>query len=348
METRVPGFSSILKILLFACFSLRTEAAFNPESFQQKLIALQKVLDYMNNRPEQMNLDAAFGVTLTEANLVAALLHENVQYLEDKFFIALKEMVVLSDLTRKHLMKIIAPKNETKFLMLSTLNNPNQWIKPISWTKVFSKSRSHPQLLNYQQVVRSIWHGTPTETESDQCLIEIMRSSLKEECEIPVTCVATLIKEDDTTGYPLTHRLLIVQVAKVLGCEEIIDKTALLSSLVSTYCTRIFQDLINLEAWNFPNVTRDLMLEQGNGYYEFVDKHYEDIILSWPHWSGCFAKNIVNECYVKCFRLSNEHQITRRSSSITDFGCDNHTTSLAAASLAVFIRENIENALSQP
>ncbi|XP_012063458.1 PREDICTED: UPF0764 protein C16orf89 homolog [Atta cephalotes] len=345
METRVPGFSSILRILLlFACFSLRTEAAFNPESFQQKLIALQKVLDYMNNRPEQMNLDAAFGVTLTEANLVAALLHENVQYLEDKFFIALKEMVVLSDLTRKHLMKIIAPKNETKFLMLSTLNNPNQWIKPISWTKVFSKSRSYPhQLLNYQEVVRSIWHGTPTETESDQCLIEIMRSSLKEECEIPVACVATLIKEDDTTGYPLTHRLLIVQVAKVLGCKEVIDKTASLSSLVSTYCTRIFQNLINLEAWNFPNVTRDLMLEQVvlcgmEGYYEFVDKHYEDIILSWSHWSGCFG----------VIELSNEHQITRRSSSIIDFGCDNHTTSLAAASLAVFIRENIENALSQP
>ncbi|KYN07657.1 UPF0764 protein C16orf89 like protein [Cyphomyrmex costatus] len=297
----------------------------------------------MNNRPEQMNLDAAFGVTLTEANLVAALLHENVQYLEDKFFIALKEMVVLSDLTRKHLMKIITPKNETKFLMLSTLNSPNQWIKPISWTRVFSKSRSHPRRLSYQEVIRSIWHGTPTETESDQCLIEIVRSSLKGECEIPVACVATLIKDDNTTGYPLTHRLLIVQVAKTLGCEEVINKTTSLSSLVSAYCARIFEDFINLESWSFPNITRDLMLEQVvlcgmEGYYEFVDKHYEDTILSWPHWSGCFG----------VIESSNEHQITRRSSSTTDFGCNNHTTSLAAASLAVFIRENIENALSQP
>lgn len=33
---------------------------------ERKLIALQKVLDYMNDRSEQMNLDAAFGVTLTE------------------------------------------------------------------------------------------------------------------------------------------------------------------------------------------------------------------------------------------------------------------------------------------
>lgn len=49
-------------------------------------------------------------------NLVAALLHENVQYLKDEFFIALKEMVVLSDLTRRNLMTVIVPKNETEFL----------------------------------------------------------------------------------------------------------------------------------------------------------------------------------------------------------------------------------------
>ncbi|XP_071554377.1 UPF0764 protein C16orf89 homolog [Temnothorax nylanderi] len=342
METRVPGFTSVLGILLlFACFSSRTEAAFDPESFQQKLVALQKVLDYMNDRPGQMNLDAAFGVTLTEANLVAALLHENVQDLEDKFFIALKEMVALSDLTRRNLMTTIA-KNETRSLMLTTLNNPNLWIKPISWTRVLSRSRSSPsQLLSYWEVVRSMWHGTPNETESDQCLVKIMRSSLKEECEIPATCVATLTKEDDASGYPLTHRLLIVQVAKAMGCGEV--KTASLFSLVPAYCARILQDLVNLEAWNFPNIAQDLMMEQivlcgMEGYYEFVDKHFEDVILSWPHSSGCFGVS----------GYSNEHKITRRSSSKTDFGCDNHTTSLAAASLAVFIRENIENALSQP
>jgi len=63
-----------------------------------------------------------------------------------------------------------------------------------------------------------MWYGTPNEMESDQCLTEIVRSSLKGECEIPVTCVATLMRKDDATGYPLTHRLLIVQVAKAVRC----------------------------------------------------------------------------------------------------------------------------------
>jgi len=47
------------------------------------------------------------------------------------------------------------------------------------------------------------------------------------------------------------------------------------------------------------------------------------------------------------FRFGEEHRITRRSSSQTDFGCENHTTGLAAAALALFIRENVENAFRQ-
>lgn len=104
------------------------------------------------------------------------------------------------------------------FTVLTTLSNPNLWIKPISWTRVLSRSRSSPNhLLSYWEIIQSIRHGTPTETESDQCIIKILRSSLKEGCKIPATCVATLMKKDDTTGYPLTHRLLIVQVAKAVS-----------------------------------------------------------------------------------------------------------------------------------
>ncbi|XP_012543542.2 uncharacterized protein LOC105840994 isoform X2 [Monomorium pharaonis] len=263
METRVPGFSSVLGILLlFACFSPQTEAAFDPESFQVKLVALEKVLNYINDRPEQMNVDAIFGVTLAEANLVAALLHENVIYLKNEFFFALKEITVLSDQIRRKLINTIidTTKNET-ILVLSNLYNPNLWVKPILWTRILSRSRPKPsQSLNYLEVVKFMYHGTPDEMESDQCLIEIVRSSLKAKCEIPASCTAILMEEDDSSGYPLTHRLLLVQVAKAMGCKE--TNASSLSSLVSAYCARIYQDLVKLEAWNFPRIARDLMMEQ--------------------------------------------------------------------------------------
>lgn len=203
------------------------------------------------------------------------------------------------------------------FTVLTTLCNPNLWIKPITWTRLLSRSRfSTNQLLSYQETVRFTHPnrcGTPTEPESDHCLIKIVRSSSKKECKIPATCTAILMKEDNSTGYCLTHRLLMVQVAKAvskmlenfrhvrssfiitfahtnilysqkrekkifpqhsyfclslinkknllqLGCEQV--KTESLLSLVPVYCTKILQELVNLEAWNFPGVGQDLMMEQ--------------------------------------------------------------------------------------
>lgn len=60
-----------------------------------------------------------------------------------------------------------------------------------------------------------------------------------------------------------------------------------------------------------------------------------------------FAQKTRDEYYVKHFRFPEEHKMTRRSSSLTDFGCHNHMTGLAAASLSLFIRENIENELGR-
>ncbi|XP_032684686.1 UPF0764 protein C16orf89 homolog [Odontomachus brunneus] len=240
-----------------------------------------------------MNVDVTFGITLTEANLAAALLHENVWYLENRFLNALEDIIVLCDLTRRSLMNVVIPKNENEFLLQSVLNNPDLWIKPISWTRIFSRVRfNSSRSFNYLGIVNSIWRGTPNETESDRCLMKIVHSSLHGGCRIPEICIQILNRDDDPMGYPLTHRLLIIQIAKALGCRE--SKLAPFSYLVSTYCAKILQHLANLEAWSFPSVAPDLATEQivlcgMEGYYEFADKHYEDLILSWPHQSGCFS-----------------------------------------------------------
>jgi len=42
---------------------------------EQKLVTLKKVLEYINNRPQQMNVDTIFGVTLCEGkNLLLILM----------------------------------------------------------------------------------------------------------------------------------------------------------------------------------------------------------------------------------------------------------------------------------
>jgi selenophosphate synthase len=100
----------------------------------------------------------------------------------------------------------------------STLNYPNLWIKPISWTRISQKFRiTFNQKLNYSEIVKSLWHGTPNGTESDICLIEIMYNSLNKMYQIPQICIEILTRDDDTTGYPLTHRLLIIQTIKAVN-----------------------------------------------------------------------------------------------------------------------------------
>jgi len=104
------------------------------------------------------------------------------------------------------------------FTVQSTLNYPNLWIKPISWTRISPKFRiTFNQKLNYSEIVESLWHGIPNGTESDACLIEIMYNSLNKTYQIPQICIEMLTTDDDTTGYPLTHRLFIIQMIKAVN-----------------------------------------------------------------------------------------------------------------------------------
>ncbi|XP_020300288.1 UPF0764 protein C16orf89 homolog isoform X2 [Pseudomyrmex gracilis] len=325
-------------IFLLIWFSSRTDAEFDSESLQQKLLALFRILTFMNNRPKQMNVDATYGVTLSEANLKAALLHKNAQYLESKLIMDVKDMAMFSNFVRRNLMDNVIPANEYEYYLQSTVNDPDLWIKSIWWTSIFPRGRLIlTSEINYWTFFESMWHGAPNETQSDYCIVTIIRNSKENgECQIPETCREILLKDDCATGYSLTHRLLMIQIARAFGCREDIPVT--FSYLIPAYCARIFQHFVSLEALNFPRITRDLVIEQillcgMEGYYEFVNKRYKDLILSWQDQAGCFS-----------LRYDEEHKISRRAASIIDFGCNNHMTGLAAGVLGLFIRQDIENA----
>lgn len=87
-----------------------------------------------------------------------------------------------------------------------------------------------------------------------------------------------------------------------------------------------------------------------NYKYSLINLNYIIIIIINQYLETVRILTFCNknhEYYVECFSFDEKHRITRRSSSETDFGCENHTTGLAAAALALFVRENIENAFRQ-
>jgi len=44
-----------------------------------------------------------------------------------------------------------------------------------------------------------------------------MKKILNKMYQIPQICIEILTRDDDTTGYPLTHRLLIIQTIKAVN-----------------------------------------------------------------------------------------------------------------------------------
>ncbi|XP_076247085.1 UPF0764 protein C16orf89 homolog [Calliopsis andreniformis] len=332
---------SNIKIIVFLFCSLPCiHGKFVPQDFEENLTALAKVVNYVYQRPQQMNADATFSITIVEANVAAMLFHKNARYLHDEYWETLLKVLKICDRIRRYLLDTIAPENEDIQLLHETLNDPTLWMQSISWKNgtLDTESPTLDELIN-QNVRELIMQGTPKEEESDRCLAEIIRNKLSLNYRIPEVCLDILQRRDVTRGYPLTHRLLIIQVAKAMKCDNNLSTRT--SDVISLYCSAILRDLIDIEAYGFPYNTADLMMEEVllcgmEGFLEFTDRHYEKLLLNWSHPSGCFS-SFVN-------KFSRQPRLVRRSSTLTDFGCDSHATGLAAASLSLFIRQNVENA----
>lgn len=101
--------------------------------------------------------------------------------------------------------------------MHRTLNDPAIWIQRIAWKNdTLDKGSPDSDELVDRDVRELIMQGTPKEEESDLCLAEIVRNRLRFSHRIPEVCTDILKRRDATRGYPLTHRLLIVQVARAV------------------------------------------------------------------------------------------------------------------------------------
>ncbi|XP_076170901.1 UPF0764 protein C16orf89 homolog isoform X2 [Ptiloglossa arizonensis] len=286
-----------------------------------------------------MNVDVTFSVTIVEANIAATLLHENSRYLGNDHWEILVEILRLCDSTRRYLVDNIVPENNDVRSLHETLNDPGLWMHSIVWQNgVLGKKRPTPGLTRRDVRDNLIMQGTPREEESDRCLGEIARNKLNSRYRLPDTCVEILKRRDYTRGYPLAHRLLIVQVARATGLLGDLP-----TDLIVSYCSVILQDLLDIEAAGFPYNTPDLTMEQVllcgmEGFLEFTGEHYEQLVLGWPHPNSCFSS----------FGSPDDQlRIVRRASRETDFGCDSHATGLAAALLSFFVRENVENAFQR-
>ncbi|KAK9299364.1 hypothetical protein QLX08_007604 [Tetragonisca angustula] len=290
METHLGRFAGVWVVLFFCGFPACGCGTFPSKDFEGKLIVLSKTVDYINQRTGQMNADVTLSLTIVEANVAAIFLHKNARHLLDEHRNSLMTILKLCDSTRRDLLDAIVPENKDVQLLHETINYPILWLKEISWRRGALEEGKTNLKLTYRDVRELIMQGAPKEKESDRCLADIVRYKLNSNDRVPGLCVEILTSRKSARGYPLTHRLLIVLIAKILKCDRDLPSSALIPS----YCSAILQDLIDVKTAGFPDQTPDLMMEQVvlcgmQGFLEFTDKYYEQLVLSWSHPSGCFS-----------------------------------------------------------
>ncbi|XP_011312444.1 uncharacterized protein [Fopius arisanus] len=304
-------------------------------TFGRLLFTLYNDVEFMNTRKNQLNIDAAFGLALAEANIAAILRSDDRKYLNDKHLNSIIEIRELARESRKFVRENLKTDTDRRFS--EVLTRVDLWIRPISWKNHSSLVKSAPD----RRSVGDLTHaGTPDEQQSDHCLLIIINQFLTgKSCRLSEECLEIITRNDRSRGYAMTHRLLISQVANALRCEK--NPSMDSRQLIEDLCGIIHQDLQELMASGFPGVGVDLAIEQiflcgMEGYSEFVTSRYKNFLLNQPNSLGCFSAS----GFRRNHRMSN---ISKRSSNPMDFGCDNHTCGVAAAALSLLLRECIEN-----
>ncbi|XP_046411256.1 UPF0764 protein C16orf89 homolog isoform X1 [Neodiprion fabricii] len=363
------GISTLISVVIISARQTHSNNA-SDHKLGQRILALYRVVDFMAQRPRQMNVDAIFGLTIAEAHVASTVNHEKLTVFHPRFRDVLIDILELCRRARRQAATVVLTKTKETAILNQVLNQPEIWQRPVAWSFGLLGPRPPPSENNTESsVLEYFYKGTPNETESDRCLSQLAQDYRRPLCQVSEPCAEMLTRNDGPRGYPLAHRLLyvvtavavslslieisaglavwdtdlwgpdksVLKITKYLRCMER-DSTPF-DKLIPAYCTAILQDAVDMEDTNFPAMSRDMICEQVilcgmAGYMEFANDHYAALILSWPNDAGCFTSlGFGEEIFRKRFKRESERM---------DYGCDNHATALAAASLSLLIRQFVE------
>ncbi|XP_060523388.1 UPF0764 protein C16orf89 homolog isoform X2 [Cylas formicarius] len=165
---------------------------------------------------------------------------------------------------------------------------------------------------------------------SDYCLEDLINATnpgIPKKCCIKRQCYDTYFGDISGVGYTLTHKLLLLQLAKRLSCMS----GKLYTFRATTICGLIVSEVYSIDYYNMLDDTFDLFLEQVllcgyEGFLEVFQNKWLYFILKSQRSEGCFSAILTD-------RLK-----TRMKKDMTCFkdGCNDHTTGLGTAVLAMY------------
>ncbi|CAL1293445.1 unnamed protein product [Larinioides sclopetarius] len=295
---------------------------------EKSLNALDRGLSFMENRIEDINLDAVLGIRLVEEQLTAFLEFEprEMSAISNRL-VALRDKarIVADEATE------IVRKNDPDYS--STIGRVMDPSKRLLW------QRSRPTDHSLVQAPVPCALSAFNETDSDDCLQQILGKGSERPCRMSERCLATM-SSPRQQGYILTHQVLYWQMLQMHDCIREVS-----NALKTTLCSNVLRDAEKIADARFPRTHKDLFMEQIGlcGMWGFRDFHrstWLETILSWQRPSGCYNDRAKWRCIDDLKPDGPERQ--KRREKILRGGCLSHKTAVAILAITANIRFEAE------
>ncbi|XP_040064943.1 UPF0764 protein C16orf89 homolog isoform X2 [Ixodes scapularis] len=304
----------------------------NPTREMQLLSAMEKVLDALGSRIDEMYTDSAFGLRFADDQL-----HVLLEHLEaggpPTPPVALDAIRAVQVKAHRYARAAAVVVDTSSSTLAAGILREGLW-RAVNPGPPGAEAPSPANgTLDSQGLNESV---------SDRCLGQLFSG---EGCrDVSGPCWRTMTGGGQR-GYGLTHQVLFVTIGMALNCSVKMESLAgqfrqpgpriLLESL----CRRVVQEAETVAEAGFPARLRDLFLEQvavcgSLGYPGFDRDSWIGNALSWQRSDGCFTFRPAAHKTTASSRNKREARTTRD-------GCDLHMTSVGAGALAVFLKARL-------
>ncbi|KAF2893343.1 hypothetical protein ILUMI_12829 [Ignelater luminosus] len=313
------------------------------EHLEKTIDVLNRTFDFILKDYKSMNVDGVLGVNTAQAHLIKAIKHafgsdrqydyESLKQKAEKIYLLQRPNLRKSPYKYHVFNNYVIPPE----VLVHDINF--SWGQLNLNPKVFIGPYNVSDLLDY---ARYVLKTTFDEETSDNCLVEVATASddrKPHKCPVSKTCYDYMIKmpeiyDSHFPAYGVTHMTLYQQIARSRNCT--FNKKQI-DHLIKQQCSYILWELKkNVEFGYIPQLF-DLFLEQialcgQEGFEEFLLDEYLEYILQEQNECGGFGNK-----HVSWKELAEKQRIKRESNPMM-CGANSHTTGLATAALALFIR----------
>ncbi|KAG5874149.1 hypothetical protein JTB14_029459 [Gonioctena quinquepunctata] len=285
---------------------------------------IENSLRYIFNKYREINVDCLLGVALTQA--IIQDVYYNGSHLMDES----SQNIIRS--SANILRKTVSSVQSENLWVANSITDSRIWRKYIVYKEnslyPFSKLRNHKILENIYQFGDINWQS-PNINLCLQDTVNFTSPLRPRMCFINEDCWKKYYELNElASGYILTHKLLLLQLAKARQCimnQEVYDQQKKL------LCSFIYAEVSNGDYYNELDDIFDLFLEEivlcgYEGYAEFFRNEWLYFILKSQRNTGCFPAVLRDKRKSKI----------KRNINIFEDGCADHTTGLGAAALALY------------